>query len=213
MIYNRDIAGQIADFLLEIKAVILKPENPFRWASGWNSPIYCDNRILLSYPLVRDFVVDQFADVANNHFPDVDVIAGVATAGIPHGTLIADRLNKPLAYVRAKPKEHGTGKLIEGRIEAGQKVLVVEDLISTGKSSLQAVDAIREAGAEVVGMVAVFSYGFQVAADAFHEKNVKYISLSNYENLLHRAIEKGYVKEQDLHLLEEWRENPAGWKK
>jgi orotate phosphoribosyltransferase len=213
MIYNRDIAGQIADFLLEIKAVILKPENPFRWASGWNSPIYCDNRILLSYPLVRDFVVDQFADVANNHFPDVDLIAGVATAGIPHGTLIADRLNKPLAYVRAKPKEHGTGKLIEGRIEPGQKVLVVEDLISTGKSSLQAVDAIREAGAEVVGMLAVFSYGFQVAADAFHEKNVKYISLSNYENLLHRAIEKGYVKEVDLHLLEEWRENPSEWKK
>ena len=213
MIYNRDIAGQVADYLLEIKAVILRPEQPFRWASGWNSPIYCDNRLILSYPEVRNYVCAQFVDVISNHFPEAELIAGVATAGIAHAALIADKMNLPMAYVRAKPKEHGTGQLIEGKIDPGQHTIVIEDLISTGKSSLQAAEAIMEIPAVVGGMVSVFTYGFPEADLAFQNKGVKYLSLSNYEVLIQRAIIKGYVQEKDLSLLEEWRKSPSEWRK
>jgi orotate phosphoribosyltransferase len=211
MIYNIGIAEQVADFLLEIKAVILRPDNPFTWASGWRSPIYCDNRLILSHPEIRSYVATNLGAMVKEFYPASETIAGVATAGIPHAAIIADRLSLPMAYVRAKPKEHGTGKLIEGYIGEGQKVVVVEDLISTGKSSLQAVNAIKEAGAIVEGLIAVFSYGFQEAHDQFVHEKVSYCCLSNYEVLLKRALEKDYIKSHDLRLLEDWRRSPAHW--
>jgi len=213
MIYNLEIAEQVADFLLEIKAVILRPEQPFKWASGWNSPIYCDNRLILSYPEHRSFLKEHFSNAIAKHFNDVELIAGVATAGIAHAALIADCMNLPMAYIRSKAKEHGTGQLIEGKIDTDQKVVIVEDLISTGKSSLQAAEAVINLPASVCGMVAVFTYGFNEAQKAFEDKEIPYICLSNYEVLIQRAIAKGYVKEKDLSLLEEWRKNPSEWRK
>ena len=207
------VAKQIAAKLLQIKAIKLEPANHFTWASGWFSPIYCDNRKTLSYPEVRTFIKNAFVKAIKDNFADFDVVAGVATGAIAQGALVAEAMNKPFVYVRSKAKEHGMGNQIEGFLEAGKKVLVVEDLISTGGSSLSAVRAIREANCEVIGMVAIFTYGFQKAIENFHKENVKLITLSNYESLIEHALETGYVSETDLKLLQEWRKNPAIWKK
>lgn len=202
---------KIAAMLLETKAVKLSPEKPFKWSSGWNSPIYCDNRVTLSFPEVRSFIKKSLAKAIKKQFPDAEVIAGVATAGIPQGALVAETLGLPFAYVRPKPKEHGMGNQIEGRIEAGKKVVVIEDLISTGGSSLKAVDALREAGIEVIGMVAIFTYGFKVANKNFEEKGVKLVTLSNYSSLIDEAIQKNYVSADMLESLKKWRRNPEKW--
>ena len=206
------IAKQVANYLLQIKAIKLEPQNHFTWASGWFSPIYCDNRKTLSYPEVRTYIRDSFAKVSEE-FGEFDIIAGVATGGIAHGALVAEALNKPFAYVRSTSKGHGLGNQIEGVVEEGQKVLVIEDLISTGGSSLKAVDALREAGCEVVGMIAIFTYEFDVAANNFAEKNVECKTLSNYHALLEAAKEEGYVQESDIETLKEWRQDPSTWKK
>ncbi len=202
---------KIASILLETNAVKLSPEQPFKWSSGWNSPIYCDNRVTLSYPENRKFIKIALADAIRNHFPDAELIAGVATAGIAQGALVADELSLPFAYVRPKPKEHGMGNQIEGRIENGKKVVVIEDLISTGGSSLKAVDAIRQSGAEVIGMVAIFTYGFKTADDNFDNHAVRLVTLSNYEDLVGLAIEQKYISENNLSSLQEWRKNPENW--
>jgi orotate phosphoribosyltransferase len=204
---------QIAEKLLQIKAIKLEPTNHFTWASGWFSPIYCDNRKTLSYPEVRTFIKEKFIEVIKENFKDIDVIAGVATGAIAQGVLVAEALNKPFVYVRPKAKEHGLGNQIEGTVEAGQKVLVIEDLISTGGSSLGAVKALREANTEVLGMVAIFSYAFKKAEDNFKEANVKLFTLSDYNYLLAQATETGYITENDVKLLQEWRESPGTWKK
>jgi orotate phosphoribosyltransferase len=207
------VAKQIAEKLLQIKAIKLEPANHFTWASGWFSPIYCDNRKTLSFPEVRTFIKDSFVNLINEKFSDFDVVAGVATGAIAPGVLVAEALNKPFVYVRSKAKEHGMGNQIEGYLEQGKKVLVVEDLISTGGSSLSAVKAIRENNCEVVGMVAIFTYGFQKAVDSFKDSEVKLVTLSNYDALIEHAISTGYVSESDLELLKEWRLNPSIWKK
>lgn len=207
------ISKQVAEKLLQIKAIKLEPTNNFTWASGWFSPIYCDNRKTLSYPEVRSFIKESFVKVIEQNFKDFDVVAGVATGAIAQGALVADALNKPFIYVRSQAKDHGMGNQIEGVVNSGQKVLVIEDLISTGGSSLSAVNALRDAGCEVVGMAAIFTYNFQKAIDAFNDANVKLHTLSNYDSLIERAIETGYVSTSDLSLLKEWRINPANWKK
>lgn len=205
-------AKVIAEKLLQVNAVKLSPRQPFTWASGWKSPIYCDNRSVLSYPFIRDFIKSELCNVIFEEFSDAEMIAGVATAGIPWGTMAADQLKLPFAYVRPKPKEHGLGNQIEGRIEKGSKAIVVEDLVSTGKSSLQAVDALINAGVEIAGMVSIFTYDFPVAAKNFEERNLKYKSLTSYPVLIELAISKGLIEESDaIHLLK-WREDPAGWK-
>ncbi len=203
----------MADHLLQIKAIKLEPQNHFTWASGWFSPIYCDNRKTLSFPEVRRFIRDAFAQIANENFGEFDLIAGVATGGIAHGALVAERMNKPFAYVRAKSKGHGMGNKIEGVVEKGQKVLVIEDLISTGKSSLDAVHALRDAGCEVVGMIAIFTYDFDVAERNFDEAGVKLHTLSNYHALLEEATQSGYIQDSDVETLKEWRKDPGNWKK
>ena len=207
------VSKQIAEKLLQIKAIKLEPTNHFTWASGWYSPIYCDNRKTLSYPEVRNFIKDAFVDIIKNNYCDFDVVAGVATGAIAQGALIADKLGKPFVYVRSQAKDHGMGNMIEGIVKEGQKVLVIEDLISTGGSSLNAVKALRDAGCEVIGMLAIFSYNFQKAIDAFKEENVELITLSNYDDLVDKAIETGYVSETDVELLKEWRLSPETWKK
>lgn len=201
----------VAEKLLQINAVKLNSQNPFTWASGWKSPIYCDNRRLLSYPHVRDFIKSEMTNLVFSEFPDAEVIAGVATAGIPHGVLVADLLSLPFIYVRSKPKEHGMGNQIEGDLHPGQQVVVVEDLISTGKSSMQAIHALREAGAQIAGLVSVFNYGFQEAQQLFEKEAVQTLSLSNYNALLDLALQKGMIQDSELNLLETWRENPAAW--
>ncbi|MBL7755239.1 MAG: orotate phosphoribosyltransferase [Chitinophagaceae bacterium] len=201
----------VAEKLLQINAVKLNSQNPFTWASGWKSPIYCDNRRLLSYPHVRDFIKSEMTNLVFSEFPDAEVIAGVATAGIPHGVLVADLLSLPFIYVRSKPKEHGMGNQIEGDLHPGQQVVVVEDLISTGKSSMQAIHALREAGAQIAGLVSVFNYGFQEAQQLFEKEAVRTLSLSNYNALLDLALQKGMIQDSELNLLETWRENPAAW--
>jgi orotate phosphoribosyltransferase len=203
----------IAMHLLQIKAIKLQPANPFTWASGWISPIYCDNRKILSYPQVRNFIKVQFARRIMERWPAVDVIAGVATGAIAQGVLVADLLDMPFVYVRSSPKGHGLENLIEGDLKPGQKVVVVEDLISTGGSSLKAVEALRNNGADVLGMAAIFTYGFQVAANNFTEAKVEYETLSNYQSLIKVAAEVGYVSSDDLSALSQWREDPAKWKK
>lgn len=197
--------------LLNIKAIKLQPETPFTWASGWKSPFYCDNRKTLSYPDLRNFVKLEIARVVLENFPEVDAIAGVATGAIPQGALVADALCKPFVYVRSKPKDHGLENLIEGELKPGMKVVVIEDLISTGGSSLKAVEAIRKSGSEVVGMVASYTYGFDVAQKAFEEANVKLITLTNYEAVLEVALETGYITESQIPMLNEWRANPSEW--
>jgi orotate phosphoribosyltransferase len=207
------ISKQIAEKLLQIKAIKLEPTNHFTWASGWYSPIYCDNRKTLSYPEVRTFIKESFVKVINEKFGDFDIIAGVATGAIAQGALVADALQKPFVYIRSQAKDHGMGNQIEGKLDPNQKVLVIEDLISTGGSSLSAVKAVREANCEVIGMAAIFTYNFKKAIDAFEEANVKLVTLSNYEALIDHAIETGYVSQSDLNLLKEWRLDPSNWKK
>jgi orotate phosphoribosyltransferase len=201
----------VAEKLLQVGAVRLSPEQPFTWASGWKSPIYCDNRKVLSFPYVRDFIKSELCNVIFEQFPDANVLAGVATAGIPWGAMAADQLKLPYIYVRPKPKEHGLGNQIEGSVEPGQKILVIEDLISTGKSSLQVVDVLRNAGHEVAGMVSIFNYGFALAEQAFATAGVSYRSLTDYPNLIALAVEKGQVSAETEQLLLNWRKDPAGW--
>ncbi|AHF14803.1 orotate phosphoribosyltransferase [Niabella soli] len=202
----------VAEKLLQVNAVKLRPEEPFTWASGWKSPIYCDNRSVLSFPFVRDFIKSELTNVLFEQFSEADGIAGVATGAIAWGALAADQLKLPFIYVRPKPKEHGLGNQVEGLFEKGQKVAVVEDLVSTGKSSLQAVDALVAAGLNVVGMVSIFTYDFQVAKEAFAERGINYKPLTSYPVLLELALEKGLIKEADAALLLNWREDPANWK-
>jgi len=211
MFTKSETEQQVAEFLLQIKAIKLQPNNPFTWASGWKSPIYCDNRITLSYPTIRTYIRQQLASVISEEFGSVGCIAGVATAGIPQGVLVAQELGLPFIYVRAKAKEHGTGSLIEGEISTDKRVVVIEDLISTGKSSLQAVNALRDAGYNVAGLAAIFSYGFDVAAENFKAAKCPFITLSNYSALLKYAGEKQYISEADIEVLKQWREQPATW--
>jgi len=199
--------------LLQINAIKLNPANPFTWASGWKSPIYCDNRKTLSYPEVRNNICEGFVQLIASKYPEVDVVAGVATGAIAHGMLVADRLNLPFVYVRATPKKHGLENLVEGDIKPGQKVVVVEDLISTGISSLNAVEALRNSGCEVLGMVAIFTYGFSHALDNFRNSNVKLDTLSNYNELIEFAIDNGFVNKDHLELLKSWRNDPENWGK
>ncbi len=213
MILNNVVARDMAEFLLEIKAVILNAAEPFTWASGIKSPIYCDNRKTLSHPKVRNFIKTSFSDLIDDEFGDTDVIAGVATAGIPHGALVADVLNLPFIYVRDKPKGHGLENQIEGKLEPGQRVFVIEDLISTGGSSLKAVEALRSAGAEVVGLGAIFTYGFPQAQEAFDKANCKAVTLTNYDTLLDIALRNNYIKQEELDTLKAWKENPQTWNK
>ncbi len=192
---------------------MLEPTSPFTWASGWHSPIYCDNRITLSYPEVRDYMKQAFAEVIQAQFPNPDVIAGVATGAIAQGALVADVLDLPMVYVRASAKGHGRNNLVEGRISPGQKVVVVEDLISTGGSSLKAVEALRESGTEVMGMVAIFSYGFQVAEDNFKKAGIELFTLSDYHTLIEVALESGDIQEEQVEMLQQWRKDPSTWNK
>lgn len=209
---QRTLAENVASMLLEVKAVRLNPDQPFKWASGWNSPIYCDNRITLSYPKVRTAIKNGLASAVQAYFGDVDIIAGVATAGIAQGALVADWLELPFCYVRPEPKKHGMGNQIEGAtIKPGQKVVLIEDLVSTGGSSLKAVDALREAGANVLGMVAIFTYGFEIARKNFADKDLSFYTLSDYETLIGEAVSKKYVSESQMITLQEWRQNPAEW--
>ena len=203
----------VAKQLLDIKAVKLNPENPFTWASGWKSPIYCDNRKVLSYPAARKVVYEAFVEIIKKNFKDVEVIAGVATGAIAYGMMVAEVLGLPFVYVRPKPKDHGTGAQVEGDLPEKARVVVVEDLISTGGSSLAAVDALHKAGANVLGMVAIFSYNFIKSIRAFENANVELHTLSHYEALLEKAVEENYVKPEDLDVLKEWRINPEIWGK
>lgn len=197
--------------LLKVKAIKLQPDNPFTWASGWKSPFYCDNRKTLSYADLRTFVKTELSRVVLENFEEVDAIAGVATGAIAQGALVADALNLPFVYVRSKPKDHGLENLIEGELKPGMKVVVIEDLISTGGSSLKAVEAIRNNGCEVVGMVASYTYGFDVAKKAFEDANVKLITLTNYEAVLEVALQIGYITEGHIEMLNNWRKDPAHW--
>lgn len=202
-----------AEKLLQIKALQINLQKPYVWASGWNSPVYCDNRKVLSYPYVRDFVKSELANMVLEHFPDAEVIAGVATAGIAHGVMAADLLKLPFIYVRSKPKEHGMGNQIEGVLEMGKKVVVVEDLISTGKSSLQVVDVLREQGAEVLGMCGLFTYGFPVADEAFKKAGLPLHTISNYNALMEVAEEQKLIEADQKESLQQWRIDPGSWKK
>jgi orotate phosphoribosyltransferase len=204
-------AGLVARQLLEIKAIKLQPNEPFTWASGWKSPIYCDNRLALSYPKVRSMIKGKLVEVARNKFEGIEAIAGVATAGIPQGALLADALDLPFLYVRSKAKGHGMENMIEGKVTEGQKVLVVEDLVSTGGSSLKAVQDLRNAGFNVVGMVAIFTYGFEVAKENFKQAKVKLVCLSDYGALLQQATEENHVSDDDLESLHTWRKDPGSW--
>lgn len=201
----------LAEKLLKISAIKLQPDNPFTWASGWNSPIYTDNRKTLSYPEVRNFIKVELTRLIMENFGDVEVVAGVATGAIAQGALVAETIGLPYIYVRSSPKDHGLENLIEGNLKPGQKVVVIEDLVSTGGSSLKAVEAIRNAGAEVVGMVAIFSYQFPVAIEAFKKANVELLTLSNYSAMLEAALEINYIKDTDLEALKQWRKDPANW--
>jgi len=211
MIFKEDIARETAKFLLQVKAVKLSPNHPFTWTSGLKSPIYCDNRVTLSFPAVRNYMRQQFVKIINAEFGLVECIAGVATAGIPQGVLIAQELGLPFVYVRSENKAHGLENKIEGRIEEGKSVVVVEDLVSTGKSSLAAVHALAEAGFVVKGMVAIFSYDLDKARTAFKESKCRLITLSDYNVLVKEALESNYISEEDVQTLVKWRENPEKW--
>lgn len=202
-----------AGMLLDIKAIKLQPNEPFTWASGWKSPFYCDNRKTLSYHNVRSFVKLELTHAVMENFPEAEAVAGVATGAIAQGALVADELALPYAYVRPKPKDHGMKNQIEGQLPEGAKVVVVEDLISTGGSSLKAVAALREAGFNVIGMVASYTYGFPIAEQAFKDANVKLVTLTNYESVVEKALETGYINQNDVAMLHEWRRDPANWKK
>ncbi len=201
----------VAEKLLQINAIKLSPQQPFTWASGWKSPIYCDNRKALSYPYIRDFIKSEMCSVIFEKFPEADVLAGVATAGIPWGAMAADQLKLPFIYVRPKPKEHGLSNQIEGELEKGQKVLVIEDLISTGKSSLQVCDVLKASGADVIGMVSIFTYGFEIAENAFKNAHIPYYSLTNYQTLISLALDKGTIASEEQNTLLNWSADPANW--
>lgn len=207
------IDRKVAKALLDIKAVMLRPDEPFKWASGWLSPIYCDNRRILSYPELRENVCRWMADIISEKYPEVETIAGVATGAIAHGMLIAHLLKKPFIYVRPKPKDHGTGSQIEGYAEKGSKVVVVEDLISTGSSSLSATDALIHSGLDVLGMTAIFSYNFNQARRAFEVADIELTTLTNYDTLIEVAHDTGYIKDSDIEMLKEWRFSPSTWGK
>lgn len=211
MVHNAESALKVAEFLLRIKAVELKPDTPFTWASGLKSPIYCDNRKTLSYPTVRTFIRQQFVETIEGGFGKPDVIAGVATGGIAIGALVAQELGIPFIYVRSEPKKHGLGNQVEGVLDKGQTVVVIEDLISTGKSSLAAIAALREAGATVKGMVAIFTYGFQAAIEAFEANQCKVFALSSYDYLLQQALKEQYISALQHDLLASWKADPAAW--
>ncbi|NVK28273.1 MAG: orotate phosphoribosyltransferase [Flavobacteriia bacterium] len=213
MVFNADTAEKTAEFLLQIKAIKLQPEQPFTWASGWNSPIYCDNRLSLSYPAIRNYIRSSMAELIEEHYPSADVIAGVATGAIAIGALVAEQLGLPFVYVRSKAKEHGRQNLIEGHLPEGANVVVIEDLVSTGMSSLQAVDALRDAGARVLGMGAIFTYGFDVSETAFEKANCQLVTLSNYDHLILKAVEGGYVDKSQEMTLNKWRVSPSQWNK
>jgi len=200
-----------AEKLLKIKAIKLQPANPFTWASGWRSPFYCDNRKTLSYPDLRTFIKTELTRVILENFPEVEAIAGVATGAIPQGALVADVLNLPFVYVRSKPKDHGLENLIEGEIQPGMKVVVIEDLVSTGQSSLKVVDALRRDGCKVIGMVAAYSYRFAEAEEAFKKADVPLLTLTNYDAVVEVALQTGYIKKADVPILNEWRKDPAHW--
>ncbi|EIJ39724.1 orotate phosphoribosyltransferase [Galbibacter orientalis] len=212
MVLDKDTAKKTAELLLQINAIKLNPKNPFTWASGWKSPIYCDNRIVLSFPPIRNYVREHMAKQLEELYGKPDVIAGVATGAIGIGMLVAEVLSLPFVYVRPEPKKHGRGNQIEGFLDRGQSVVVVEDLISTGKSSLNAVKALKEEGANVKGMIAIFSYGFDVADENFKENNVSLYTLSNYEHLLQQAVDTNYINEKELKTLQDWRKDPGNWK-
>lgn len=203
----------LAEKLLEVKAIKLQPSEPFTWASGWKSPIYCDNRKTLSYPSLRTYVKNELCRSVREHFPSANAVAGVATGAIAQGALVADNLGFPFVYVRSKPKDHGMGNLIEGELPEGSQVVVIEDLISTGGSSLKAVEALRNAGYEVVGMVASYTYGFPVAEESFLKANVRLVTLTDYSSVVEVAAETGYIKPEEREVLAKWRENPDGWGK
>jgi orotate phosphoribosyltransferase len=205
---NRITAG----YLLQSKAIILEPSNPFTWASGWLSPIYCDNRVTLSYPEIRNHIKTAFKTMILEQFGKPDLVAGVATGAIAQGALVADEMGLPFVYVRSSVKEHGRKNLVEGRLEAGQRVVVVEDLVSTGGSSLRAIEALRNAGGIVTGMVAVFTYGFDLAEKAFRQAGVRFYALSDYPTLIDMALETGYIEPDQMEMLNQWRRDPASWK-
>ena len=207
----KKIERTIAEHLLQIKAIKLEPAKPFLWASGWKSPIYCDNRLVLSFPETRNLVAGSFCELIHSHFPDVTMITGVATGAIAHGMLVADRLDLPFSYVRTAPKAHGLEGMIEGQVKKDDRVVVIEDLVSTGRSSLAAVSALREAGCEILGMAAIFTYGFDIASESFRKNNCKLQSLTNYHTLIEVAREMKLVDPEDLGTLNNWRQDPARW--
>ena len=211
MILNKTIAQQTAEYLLQINAIKLNPENPFKWASGWKSPIYCDNRVILSHPKIRVFVREQISKQINELYGKPEIIAGVATGAIGIGMLVADLMNLPFIYVRPNSKKHGRKNQIEGSFEKGQNVVVIEDLISTGNSSLVAVDALREAELKVKGMISIFTYGFPISYENFKKKNVELHTLSSYDILLEQALSTDYINEKDFKILSKWRKNPQDW--
>lgn len=211
MILNEETALTISDFLLQIKAIKLNITNPFTWASGLKSPIYCDNRITLSFPKIRTYIRQEFVKIINEEFGSVDVIAGVATGGIAQGALVAQELGLPFVYIRSSQKKHGLTNQIEGIVESGQSVIIVEDLISTGKSSLNAVNALKEAGCNIKGMVAIFTYDLTIAKENFEKADCKLITLSDYNFLIRKAVETNYINESDIQSLVRWRENPKKW--
>lgn len=209
---QEETAGPVAGRLLEVGAIQLNHKQPFTWSSGWKSPIYCDNRITLSYPVVRSYIKENLVRAIRLNFPRVDCIAGVATAGIPQGALVAEMMGLPFVYVRPKPKEHGMGNLIEGKVDKGARVVLVEDLISTGGSSLKAAQAMQEAGCNVVGMVAIFTYGFETAEKNFAEAGIPLVCLSDFTHLLQQAVDQKFLDEDQLVYVKSWRLDPANWK-
>lgn len=211
MIYHKDKALKIAEFLLQIKAVKLQPKSPFTWASGWKSPIYCDNRITLSFPNIRTFIRQAYAQSILDYFGKPDLIAGIATGGVPQGVLVAQELGVPFIYVRSSPKDHGMGNIIEGYFEKGQRVVVIEDLISTGGSSIKAIHSLREAGLDIKGLVAIFTYGFEVATKNFADVECPVLTLSDYDTLVDCALKTKYITEDDIVSLHKWREKPEIW--
>ena len=208
---NTEVAQKIAESLLQIKAIKLQPQKPFTWASGWKSPIYCDNRVSLSHPAIRTYIRQKLAEVVQDEFGSVEMISGVATAGIPQGVLVAQDLGLPFSYVRSSSKDHGRQNQIEGEIVSGQRVVVIEDLISTGQSSLKAVEALREAGCNVVGLVSIFNYGFEEAVENFKQAKLQVISLCDYDTLVDIAAKFNYIHQDDIDMLKSWKRNPAEW--
>ncbi len=213
MIYSNETAKTTAELLLQIKAIKLNLQTPYTWASGWQSPIYTDNRITLSYPEIRTYIKEQFSEIVKAKFNDADLIAGVATAGIAHGALLADMLNMPYCYVRSEPKKHGLSNMIEGRVIEGQKVVVIEDLISTGGSSLNVVNALRAVGCEVLGLIAIFTYGFDVSRDRFESADCPFYTLTDYNHLIKAAIKNNSIMQEDEMILQSWRAKPDSWTK